>query len=171
MDPKREERVMDPTPDGLDRLDRELSGPRSWPRIDPGVAAMGVAIGVLVLLGAVALPWVGPTTGWAMLTGSGPVVPGLGVLPRLFAVTALLFGVAGSVTALLTRLWAVGWACALGGGFSVVNGFWAVWSRQTVHDGGPGPGLGMVLALLSMFVLTVLWVRIAWNRPGGRAAG
>jgi hypothetical protein len=170
-----EERVMDPMPEELARLDDELSGVRSWPRLDPGVAAVAVAVGVLVLLGAVALPWVGPTTGWALLVGTGPVVPGAGVLPRLFATTAVVFGVAGSSSALLTRLWALGWVSALGCGFSVVNGLWAVWSRQTAAgsaiDPAPGPGIGLVLALLAMIALTVMWVRIAWTRPGGRAAG
>ena len=93
------------------------------------------------------------------------------MLLRFFAVTAVALGVLGSVTALLSRLWALGWACALGCGFSVVTGVWAVWSRQTAPSGAPGPGVGLVLALVAMLVLTVLWVRIVWSRPGGRANG
>lgn len=162
---------MDPMSDNLDRLDAELSGRRSWLRIDPGLGAMGAAVGVLGLLGAVALPWIGPTSGWELLISLGDPAPGVGLLPRLFVVTAVLVGVVGSAAALLTRLWALGWACALGCGFSVVTGVWAVWSRQTAPPGAPGPGLGLVLTLLVTMALTVVWVRIAWSRPGGRAGG
>lgn len=162
---------MSQMPDDLARLDRELSGMRSWPRLDPGPAAVVVAIAVMLLLGALALPWVGPVSGWSVLMGGGAEIPKLGVLPRLFTGTAVLFGVVGSATALLTRFWAVGWACAMGCGFSVVTGVWAVWSRQTAPAGTPGPGIGLVLALLTMVLLSALWVRIAWTRPGGRAAG
>jgi hypothetical protein len=157
--------------DDLARLDKELSGMRSWPRLEPGAGAMVVAVAVLLLLGAIALPWVGPTSGWGVLLGAGPPLPRSGVLPRLFAGTAVFFGVVGSATALLTRLWAIGWACALGCGFSVVNGLWAVWSRQTAPAGTPGPGIGLVLSLLVMVLLSALWVRLAWTRPGGRAQG
>ncbi|MGQ0483267.1 MAG: Rv2732c family membrane protein [Pseudonocardia sp.] len=162
---------MDPMSDNLDRLDAELSGRRSWLRIDPGLGAMGAAVGVLGLLGAVALPWIGPTSGWELLISLGDPAPGVGLLPRLFVVTAVLVGVVGSAAALLTRLWALGWVCALGCGFSVVTGVWAVWSRQTAPPAAPGPGLGLVLTLLVTMALTVVWVRIAWSRPGGRAGG
>jgi len=158
---------MSSTPDGLNRLDRELSGYRAWPRIDLGPSAMVVSIGVLLVLVADALPWTGSVSGWNVLLGAAQ----LGMLPRLFAVTSLLFGVVGSTTAIVTRLWGVGWACALGCGFSVVNGLWAVWSRQTAPSGAPGPGVGLVLALLAMALLALMWVRLAWSRPGGRAHG
>ena len=162
---------MDPMPESLARLDKEFSGIRSWPRVDPGLAGVIVSVAVLLLLGAIALPWVGTTSGWTMLMTGGPPMPGFRALPRLFACTAVFFGVLGSVTALLTRLWALGWACALGCGFSVVNGLWAIWSRQTAPSGTPGPGPGLILTLLAMILLSALWVRVAWTRPGGRSAG
>ena len=158
---------MDATSDDLARLDRELSEPKGLPRLDPGPAAMVVAGGVLLLLTAYALPWSGSTGGWLVLSGHG----GLGKLPQLFTITSLLFGVVGSAAALITRRWPIAWACALGGGFSVVNGVWAVWSRQTAPGGSGGPGAGMIIALLAMMILAVMWVRIAWSRPGGRANG
>jgi hypothetical protein len=158
---------MNQMPDELNRLDKRPTGMRGWPQLDPGATALAIAVAVLVLLGAQVLPWAGPSNGWQVLLGAGH----LGVLPRLFATTSALFGVLGSAAALTTRLWAIGWACAFGGGFSVVNGMWAVWSRQTAPGGGTGPGPGLVLALLAMVVLTVLWVRVAWSRPGGRANG
>jgi hypothetical protein len=39
-----------------------------------------------------------------------------------------------------------------------------VWSRQTASDDA-GPGPGMVLALLTMIVLAVQWLRLAFSRP------
>lgn len=162
---------MDPMPESLARLDKELSGSRGWPRLDPGLGAVVVAVAVMLLIGAVALPWVGGTSGWFILMTGGPQMPGFRGLPRLFAGTAVVFGVLGSASALLTRLWALGWACALGCGFSVINGVWAIWSRQTAPAGTPGPGLGLILTLLAMILLSSLWVRLAWTRPGGRAAG
>lgn len=162
---------MDPMPESLAKLDKELSGIRSWPRVDPGLTAVVVAVAVLLLLGAIALPWVGTTSGWSMLITGGPHMPGFRGLPRLFAGTAVFFGVLGSAAALVTRLWALGWACALGCGFSVVNGLWAIWSRQTAPAGTPGPGVGLILTLLAMILLSGLWVRVAWTRPGGRSAG
>lgn len=159
--------MADKLPDELNELERQLSGPRMWPRIDPGASALVVSIGVLLVLVSHALPWVGSTTGWMVLLGGGQ----LGALPRLFAITSLLFGVVATTTGILTRLWAVGWACALGCGFSVVNGVWAVWSRQTAPSGAPGPGIGLLLAVVTMVLLAMMWVRLTWTRPGGREHG
>jgi hypothetical protein len=127
---------------------------------------MVVAGGVLLLLVAYALPWAPSTNGWLVVSGHGQ---GLGKLPQLFTFTSLLFGVVGSAAALITGRWPIAWACAFGGGFTVVTGVWAVWSRQTTPGGAPGPG--MIVAVLAMLVLTVMWVRLAWSRPGGRADG
>lgn len=131
-------------------------------RTDPGPTALTVAIGVLVLLATLALPWTGSTAGWQVLAG---IDPGLGLLPRLFAFTALGFGVVGSALALSTRWWSLAWVCAVGCGFSVVDGVWAIWSRQTgVPDGGTGPGIGLVIAVLTVLVLAASWSRIALRR-------
>jgi len=145
-------------------LDPELAGIAAHMerRTDPGSTAMTVAVGVLLLLASLALPWTGSTAGWQVLAG---LEPSLGVLPRLFAITALGFGVVGSALALATRWWALAWVCAVGCGFSVVDGVWAIWSRQTgVPDGGTGPGFGLVLAVLTVVVLATSWVRIALRR-------
>jgi hypothetical protein len=130
-------------------------------RIDPGGAALGVSIAVLVLLGSLMLPWSGSVRGWEVLAGTGS----LGLLPRLFAVTAVVFGVLGSALALATRWWALAFVCALGCGFSVVDGVWAIWSRQVgIPQGGTAAGFGLVLAVLAVVVLAVSWVRIALRR-------
>lgn len=145
-------------------LDAEMRGiARSIERrTDPGRTAMTVAVAVLVLLGSLALPWTGPVLGWQVLAG---LAPDLGVLPRLFTFTSIGVGVVGSALALSTRWWALAWACAVGSGISVVTGIWAVWSRQTVVlDGGTGPHVGMVLAVITMVVLAASWSRIALRR-------
>jgi hypothetical protein len=160
---------MESMPEELAHLDQQLSEKRAreLPRLEPGGSAMVVAVGMLVLLLSDVLPWTGHTTGWEVVSGA----VNLGLLPRLFGFTSLLFGVLGSALALATRRWPIAWGCALGGGFSVVNGVWAVWSRQTAQGGGAGPGPGLVLALVAMALITMMWVRLAWTRPGGRANG
>jgi hypothetical protein len=120
-----------------------------------------VAVVVLVVAGALMLPWTGGVPGWQVLAGTA----NFGVLPRLFTITAVGFGVLGSSVALATRLWAAAFVCAIGCGFAVVNGVWAIWSRQVnVPQGGSGPEIGLVLAVLAMVALTACWVRIAAHR-------
>jgi hypothetical protein len=73
--------------------------------------------------------------------------------------------VLGSAVALAGRRWAVAFGCAAGCGFSVINGVWAVWSRQVgVLHGASGPGVGLAVALVTMAVLAGCWVRIAVRR-------
>lgn len=130
--------------------------------VDPGRRAVVITAAVLGLLIAPELPWAGSTSGWRLLLGEVTAFH-IGVLPRLFGVTALAFGVVLSVLALALRRWGLVWACALGCAFSVVDGVLAVWSRQTL--GGPGVGVGLVLAVLAVLVLAVVWMRLAWARP------
>lgn len=132
-------------------------------RLEPGWWAMVVAVAVFVLLVADLLPWIGADSGWQVLLGQTDPANRPGVLPRLFVGSSLLFGVLASTAALAARRWALAWACALGCAFSVVHGVWAVWSRQTSGETGPGPG--MVLAVLTMVVLAIQWIRLAWARP------
>ncbi len=150
-------------PDELAELDAELAGVTRAVerRVDPGRTAVAVAVGVLLAMVALALPWSGGVAGWAVLAGAEWIGP----LPRLFAFVLVGIGVLGSSLALAARLFALAWVCAVGSGISVVTGVWAIWSRQTgVPDGLPGPGLGLVLALLAAIVLTTSWVRIAGRR-------
>lgn len=150
------------TSDGRD-LDAELAGMerRMQRRSDPGPTALVVSVAMLVLIGALVLPWTGTALGWEILAG----LRTFGPLPRLFTFTALGFGLVVSALALATRWWALAWVCAVGCGFSVVTGVWAIWSRQTaVFEGGTGPRFGLVLALLAVLTLAVSWVRIALRR-------
>jgi hypothetical protein len=151
------------SPDDLASLEAELAEAerRVVHDIDPGTTALPVAVAVLVVVVALMLPWTAGVPGWQVLAG----VANFGVLPRLFTVTAVGFGALGSAVALATRKWAAAFVCAVGCGFSVVNGVWAIWSRQVnVPQGGSGPGIGLVLAVLAMVVLTACWVRIVGRR-------
>lgn len=150
-------------PAELAELDASLAGMerRVERRIDPGPTALPVTVAMLALIGAMILPWTGSALGWQILAG----VEVFGPLPRLFTFTALGFGLVASSLALATRWWALAWVAAAGSGFSVINGVWAVWSRQTgVPDGGTGPAFGMVLALVAVLALAACWVRIALRR-------
>jgi hypothetical protein len=150
-------------PGELSAMDAELDAiaRRMERRTDPGPTALVVSVAMLALIGALILPWTGPALGWEVLAG----IQSFGPLPRLFTFTALGFGLVGSALALATRWWGLAWLCAVGCGFSVVNGVWAIWSRQTVVlQGGAGPGVGMVLAVLAVLTLAVCWVRIALRR-------
>jgi hypothetical protein len=153
----------DRSPDDLGALEAELAEVERTVvrRVDPGATALVVTVAVLAVLGALLLPWTGGVPGWQVLGGEAD----FGLLPRLFTVTSVGFGVLGSAVALATRLWAAAFVCAVGSGFSIVNGVWAIWSRQVnVLQGGTGPGVGLVLAVLAMVVLTACWVRIAGRR-------
>jgi len=147
----------------LSALENELAGVarRVEHRIDPGVAAVVAAVGVLGVVGGLLLPWVGSMTGWQLLVGAEY----LGPLPRLFTITATAFGLVTSVLALTTRFWALAWVSAVGCGIATVNGIWAIWTRQTgALEGVEGPGPGLILAAVAMVVLTFTWARIALQR-------
>jgi len=150
-------------PDDLAAFEADLNEAerRVEQRVDPGQTALTVAVAVLLLVGSFMLPWSGGAAGWEVFAGTA----NFGALPRLFTFTAIGFGVLGSAVALAGRYWAASWACAVGCGFSVLNGVWAIWSRQVnVPQGGSGPGIGLMLAVVAMIVLTVCWVRIAGRR-------
>jgi hypothetical protein len=148
------------------RVDEIGGGPSR--RVDPGTRAMGLAIGVFVLVVAALLPWVGGVPGWHLLLGVPEPVK-IDVLPRVFAMGVFAFGLLGTALVLVTRRWWLAWLCTLASGVFTVLGVVSVWSQQSSpsHQSGPGPGIGLVLALLTMLVLTVLWARIVWSRPGG----
>lgn len=131
-------------------------------RVDLGVRAAVIAAAIMVLLLATSLPWVGGASGWEVLRGSTDPADQVGLLPRLFAAAALGLGVGLSALALLTRRWGLVWASALGCAYCVLDGVWAIWSRQTTA--GAGPGVGLILAVLAVLVLATQWFRLAASR-------
>jgi hypothetical protein len=151
------------SPDDLASLEAELAEAerRVLRTVDPGATALPIAVAVLLVLVSLMLPWTGGVAGWRILAG----LANFGALPRLFTLTAVGFGALASAVALATRQWAAAFVCAVGCGFSVVNGVWAIWSRQVnVPHGGSGPGIGLVLAVFAMVVLTACWVRVTARR-------
>jgi hypothetical protein len=83
---------------------------------------------------------------------------------RVFAWLALVFGVGFSMLALMTRRWALAWVALAGSAIASAAGLLAVWSRQTVAAGHPGPGVGLFIAWLTVMVLTFHWARVVWSR-------
>jgi hypothetical protein len=127
--------------------------------VDFGPKVLVAAVAILVLLVAAILPWTTQgATGWQVVLGD----PGVTALPRLFSILALVFGVAASAAAVMTRRWAVVFVTAAGCCVTSVTGLWAVWSQNTVP--GNGPGFGLVLALISIVVLAARWASWALSR-------
>jgi hypothetical protein len=155
---------MNDDPDGIAGLRAEIDAVEraTLRRVDPGGHAVTISAAITVLLIAITLPWVGDASGWDVLSGISNPADRVGVLPRLFGGVALAAGVGLSGLALVTRRWGLVWASALGCAYCVLDGVWAIWSRQTTH--GPGPSLGLVLAVLAMAVLAAQWLKLALSR-------
>ncbi len=139
-------------------------------QIDPGVRAMVIAVCVLLLAIAAALPWVDGAAGWQVLFGQGTGGDGkIDIIPRLFAIGVFVFGFLGPAVSLGVRRWPVAWLTTLGCGLFTVLGVVSIWSQQTTtsHQAGPGPGAGLVMSVVVMIVLVVTWARVVWSRPGG----
>ncbi len=133
--------------------------------IDPGPRGFVVAILVFVLLGSFVLPHTGEVRGWDVLFSSHGAGAAAVALPsRVFAWLALVFGIGFSMLALLTRRWALAWVALAGSAVAGAAGLLAVWSRQTVAAGHPGPGVGLIVAWLTVIVLTYQWARVVWSR-------
>src|SRR6201996_2037605 len=129
------------------RDDIEAAERRIAREIEPGARAFVVAILVFVLLASFILPHTGDVRGWDVLFGSHGAAAAAVALPsRVFAWLALVFGVGFSMLSWTTRRWALAWVALAGSAIASAAGMLAVWSRQTVAAGHPGPGLGLFLA-------------------------
>ncbi len=147
------------------RADIEAAERRVAGEIDPGGRGLVVAICVFVLLASFLLPHTGSVRGWDVLFAANGADEALVTLPsRLFMWLALVFGVGFSMLALLTRRWVVAWVALAGSAVAAAAGLLAVWSRQTVAQGHPGPGVGLILAWITVIVLTFHWARVVWSR-------
>jgi hypothetical protein len=161
---------MSPEPIGSEEFDAyraeiEAAERRVAREIDPGARALVVAILVFVLLGSFILPHTGQVRGWDVLFGTHGAAAAAVALPsRVFAWLALVFGVGFSMLALMTRLWALAWIALAGSALASGTGMLAVWSRQTVAAGHPGPGIGLFVAWITVVLLTFHWARVVWSR-------
>jgi hypothetical protein len=147
------------------RAEIEAAERRIAREIDPGVRGFVVAILVFVLIGSFILPHTGSVRGWDVLFSShGAGAAALALPSRVFAWLALVFGVGFSMLALMTRRWALAWIALAGSAIASATGLLAVWSRQTVAAGHPGPGVGLFVAWITMILLTFHWARVVWSR-------
>lgn len=147
------------------KADIEAAERRVGREIEPGARALVVAILVFILLASFFLPHTGAARGVDVLFGTdAATTAGISLPSRVFTWIALVFGVGFSMLALLTRRWAVAWVALAGTAVSCVIGMLAIWSRQTAPDGFPGPGIGLVLAWLTVIVLAFHWARVVWTR-------
>nr|WP_211280668.1 hypothetical protein [Mycobacterium arosiense] len=150
---------------GALRTEIEAAERRVARGIDPGPRAFFVSILVFVLLASFVLPHTGDVRGWDVLFGSHHAGAAAVALPsRVFAWLALVFGVGFSMLALVTRRWALAWVALAGTAIAGAVGMLAIWSRQTVAVGHPGPGWGLIVAWLTVLVLTYHWARVVWSR-------
>jgi len=147
------------------RTEIEAAERRIAREIDPGTRGFVVAILVFVLLASFILPHTGQVRGWDVLFSTHGAGAAAVALPsRVFTWLALVFGVGFSMLALLTRRWALAWVALAGSALASGTGMLAVWSRQTVAAGHPGPGIGLIVAWITVVVLTFHWVRVVWSR-------
>ncbi|WP_343601307.1 hypothetical protein [Mycobacterium sp.] len=147
------------------KADIEAAERRVAREIEPGARAVVVSILVFVLLGSFILPHTGNVRGWDVLFGGDDAAAAAVALPsRVFGWLALVFGVGFSMLALLTRRWGLAWLALAGSALASAAGLLAVWSRQTVAAGHPGPGVGLLVAWVSVILLTFHWARLVWSR-------
>lgn len=147
------------------RDDIEAAERRIAREIEPGTRALVVAILVFVLIGSFVLPHTGAVRGWDVLFSTHDATRAAIALPsRVFSWLALIFGVGFSMLALLTRRWALAWVALAGSAVASAAGLLAIWSRQTVASGHPGPGLGLIVAWIAIILLTFHWARVVWSR-------
>lgn len=157
---KKEHTDIDALRSEIEAAERRVAG-----EIEPGPRALVVAILVFVLLASFILPHTGHVRGWDVLFSSHGAGAAAVALPsRVFAWLALVFGVGFSMLALMTRRWALAWVALAGSAIASGAGLLAIWSRQTVAAGHPGPGVGLILAWITVMVLTFHWARLVWAR-------
>lgn len=133
--------------------------------IDPGARALVVATLVFVILATFVLPHTGSARGFDVLVGGDAAIREAIALPsRVFTWLTLVFSVGFSILALITRRWGVAWIALAGSAVACPIGMLAVWSRQTVAHGHPGPGIGLIVAWIAVILLTFHWARVVWSR-------
>lgn len=190
----RADAVLSTVRKDFEDAERKIAG-----EIDPGIRAVVIAVLVLLLLGTFSLPHTGGASGWDVLSGdSTAVAESISIASRVFAWMALVFGVVGSMLALVTRRWAVAWGAVAGTSVSCILGMLAIWSRLTPNrntsSAGPavgsagapaggqpgstgtavhsvdvsGPGIGLILAVVILVLLTFYWIRVVWARSASQ---
>ena len=148
----------------LRKAERKVAG-----EIDPGARALVVAVAVMLAMVSLVLPHTGSASGIDVLTASAAAADArITITSKVFVYLLLIFGIGGSVAALLTRRWIIAWIALCGSAVSCVAGMLAWWSRNTPGVGGVTPpsgvGIGLVLGWAAALVLTFHWSRVVWAR-------
>ena len=150
----------------LEAAERRVAG-----EIEPGARGVVVAILVFVLVASFILPHTGAARGVDVLMGDAKAISaGIALPSRIFSWLSLVFGVGFSMLALITRRWTLAWIALAGSAVGSAIGLLAVWSRQTAAEGHPGPGFGLILAWITMMLLTFHWARVVWTRTAVQLA-
>ncbi|MGN5236277.1 MULTISPECIES: Rv2732c family membrane protein [unclassified Rhodococcus (in: high G+C Gram-positive bacteria)] len=117
-----------------------------------------LAIGLLLPLTSTQWSWMA-LADW--FGGGAPVSMPL----RIFVTLAAVFGVLVSSIALARRSWRFAVAATLGCGLGSFFGLFGYWSQTgMIIDGPHAPGIGMVIAWVSMVALTSQWLPIALSK-------
>ncbi len=157
---KKERTDLDALRTEIDAAERRVAR-----EIESGPRLFVVSILVFVLLGSFMLPHTGHVQGWDVLFNShGAGAAAVGLPSRVFTWLALVFGVGFSMLALITRRWGLAWVALAGSAIASAAGLLAVWSRQTVAAGHPGPGVGLFVAWITVILLAFHWARVVWSR-------
>ncbi|MBD0861361.1 hypothetical protein IA539_09055 [Gordonia sp. zg691] len=148
----------------LRKAERRVAG-----EIDPGARAVVVAVAVLLAMVSMVLPHTGSATGLEVLTfAPDAAAERVTIVSKIFVYLLTIFGIVVSMLALLTRRWLLAWIALCGCAIACVAGMLAWWSRNTPGVGGVEPpsgvGIGLILAWISVFVLTFHWSRVVWSR-------
>jgi hypothetical protein len=139
--------------------------------IDPGARALVVAVLVFVILVTFLLPHTGNAKGLDVLVGSDAAVREAVALPsRVFVWLVLVFSIGFSMLALLLRRWGLAWIALAGSAVACPIGMLAVWSRQTVAEPHPGPGIGLIVCWIAVILLSFHWARVVWSRTAVQLA-
>ena len=162
----RSEPGFDDFKDEIDDAERRVAR-----EIDPGARALVVAILVFVILLSFVLPHTGGAKGLDVLVGDQAAIREAVALPsRVFTWLVLVFSVGFSILALTTRRWGLAWIALAGSAVSCPIGMLAVWSRQTVAEPHPGPGIGLIVAWIAVILLSFHWARVVWSRTAVQMA-
>ncbi|MFD1811303.1 hypothetical protein [Rhodococcus gannanensis] len=132
-----------------------------------GRRGRALAAVIVVLTVGLFLPHAGSVSGWAALvgvTGAGQVATPVPL--RLFVLFVLVFGIALSTVALVTRRWILAQAAVMGTAVGAVFGMLGYWSQQSLPPALRPAGFeyGLLLTWLSMALLSALWIPVVAGR-------
>jgi len=142
------------------RIEKKIAG-----EFDAGKRRRVLAGLVFLLAIGLMLPLTSTQWSWTALAdwfgGDAPVSMPL----RMFVTLATVFGVIVSSIALMRRSWRLASAAMLGCGLGSLFGLFGYWSQAgMIVDGPHAPGIGMVLAWVSMVALTSQWLPVVLSR-------